>query len=99
TEIAARYGVACEAAVLPNILMIRVGETTPAILDVTTQRLTSLRLDQMSDLAVLIDQVKQRRLAPVEAARRVDHIRASAPRFGLVPMVAGYVLLVVGLTL
>src|SRR5262245_24698442 len=99
TEIAARYGIACETAVLPNILMIRLGETTSAVLDVTTQRLTSLRLDQRSDLAVLIDRVKQRQLTPAEAARRVDHVRASAPRFGPVPMVAGYVLLVIGLTL
>ncbi len=98
-EIAARYRITCEPAVLPNILMIRLGESTSAILDVTTQRLTSLRLDQMSDLAVLIDRVKQRQLTPVEAARRVDHIRATAPRFGLAPMVGGYVLLVVGLTL
>jgi uncharacterized membrane protein YjjP (DUF1212 family) len=98
-EIAARYGVTCEVAVLPNILMIRLGQTTSAVLDVTTQRLTSLRLDQMSDLAVLIDQVKQRRLAPLEAARRVDQIRASAPRFGSALIVAGYALLVVGLTL
>jgi uncharacterized membrane protein YjjP (DUF1212 family)/uncharacterized membrane protein YjjB (DUF3815 family) len=99
TEIAARYGVTCETAVLPNILIIRLGENTSAVLDVTTQRLTTLRLDQMSDLAVLIDRVKQRRLTPAEAARRVDHIRATAPRFGLAPTVAGYVLLVFGLTL
>jgi len=101
TEIAARYGVTCEAAVLPNILMIRLGQTTSpsAVLDVTTQRLTSLRLDQMSDLAVLIDQVKQRRLTPLEAARQVDRIRSSAPRFGPALIVAGYTLLVVGLTL
>jgi uncharacterized membrane protein YjjP (DUF1212 family) len=99
TEIAAGYGVACETAVLPNILMIRVGETTSAVLDVTTQRLTTLRLDQMSDLALLIDRVKQRRLTPLEAARRVDQIRATAPRFGAAAIVAGYVLLVIGLTL
>ena len=100
-EIAASYGVTCEVAVLPNILMIRLGQTTSAsaVLDVTTQRLTTLRLDQMSDLAVLIDQVKQRRLTPLEAARRVDQIRASAPRFGPALIVAGYTLLVVGLTL
>jgi len=99
TEIAARYGVTCETAVLPNILIIRLGENTSAVLDVTTQRLTTLRLDQMSDLAVLIDRVKQCRLTPAEAARRVDHIRATAPRFGPAPNVAGYVLLVIGLTL
>ena len=100
-EIAASYGVTCQAAVLPNILMIRLGQSTSAsaALDVTTQRLTTLRLDQMSDLAVLIDQVKQHRLAPLEAARRVDLIRASAPRFGSPLIVAGYTLLVVGLTL
>jgi uncharacterized membrane protein YjjP (DUF1212 family) len=79
--------------------MIRLGETTSAVLDVTTQRLTSLRLDQMSDLALLIDRVKQRRLTPLEAARRVDQIRATAPRFGPAAIVAGYVLLVIGLTL
>src|SRR3954466_15997916 len=100
-DIAASYEVTCEVAVLPNILMIRLGQTTSpsAVLDVTTQRLTTLRLDQMSDLAVLIDQVKQRRLTPLEAARRVDRIRASAPRFGPALIVAGYALLVVGLTL
>src|SRR6187455_1478380 len=78
-EIAARYGVTCETAVLPNILMIRLGETTSTVLDVTTQRLTTLRLNQMSDLALLIDQVKHRQLTPVEATRRVEMIRATAP--------------------
>jgi uncharacterized membrane protein YjjP (DUF1212 family) len=98
SEIAARHGVPCEIAVLPNILMIRLGESASAVLDVSTQRLTSLRLDQMSDLAVLIDQLKQRFLTPLEAAERVENIRSAAPRFGPLPMVGGYTLLVIGLT-
>jgi uncharacterized membrane protein YjjP (DUF1212 family) len=99
TEIAARYGVTCETAVLPNILIIRLGESASALLDVTTQRLTTLRLGQMSDLSALIDRVKQRQLTPSEATRQVGIIRATAPRFGPLPNVAGYVLLVFGLTL
>src|SRR4051812_16090697 len=98
-EIAARYGMRCETVALPNILMIKLGDTTPAVLDVATQRLTTLRLDQMSDLAVLIERVKQRRLTTVETTRQVEQIRATAPRFGAALIVAGHVLLVIGLTL
>ena len=98
-DIASVYGTRCIIIALPNILMVKLGESGSTLLDMSTQRLSTLRLDQTSALAEMIDQVKRCRLSPAEAARRVDQIRARPARFGPVIMVAGYVLLVVGLTL
>ena len=67
TEIALAYQVKCEIVALPNILMIKIGQSVQELMDFTIQRPTSLPLNQMSALGVLVDEVKGKRISPAEA--------------------------------
>jgi uncharacterized membrane protein YjjP (DUF1212 family) len=69
------------------------------LLDFTVQRLTYLKLDQMSELMPLIDRVQHRTLAPGAAAKQIDQILAQPHRFGWPLVILGYFLSCVGLTL
>ena len=84
---------------LPNILMIKLGHSSQAILDFTVQRLTSLKLDQMSELVQAIDDVQRKVVPPGEAMQQADRILAKQHRFGMPTIVFGYVLSCIGLTL
>jgi uncharacterized membrane protein YjjP (DUF1212 family)/uncharacterized membrane protein YjjB (DUF3815 family) len=99
TEIAQAHGAKSEIVALPNIIMIKLGQTTAGQFDFTVQRLTSLPLDQISELVELIDQLKQGRVLPSEASTRIDRILARPPRFGTPLVLLGFVLSSVGLTL
>ncbi len=99
TRIALAYDVQCEIIALPNILMIKIGQSTQELTDFTVQRPTSLPLNQISALTELIDQVLQKNILPIEASREVDRILASPPRFNSIVVIAGYVVSVLGLTL
>lgn len=98
-SIARAYDASGEFVVFPNALLIKLsgkGETT---LDVNTQTPGILPLDQISDLAVLIDRVMQRRVLPAEASERVDAILARPMRFGMWGTVLGIGLAALGLAL
>ena len=58
TEIALAYDVECEIVALPNVIMIKLGQSTQGLVDFAVQRLTTLQLDQISELVELVDQVK-----------------------------------------
>ena len=60
TEIAMAHGTECEIVALPNVILIQLGHTSGQV-DCAVQRLTTLQLDQVSELAELIDQVKQKK--------------------------------------
>ncbi|HJS20194.1 MAG TPA: threonine/serine exporter family protein, partial [Anaerolineales bacterium] len=62
TEIAFAYGMKCEIVALPNVIMIQLGHSTRGRLDFAVQSLTSLQLDQASELAEIVDQVKNKRI-------------------------------------
>jgi uncharacterized membrane protein YjjP (DUF1212 family) len=99
TEIALAYQVECEIIALPNILMLKLGNSVHEVMDFTVQRPTSLPLNQLSALGVLIDNVKAKRIQPVEASRQVDRILSLQPRFKAAAITAGYILSSIGLTL
>jgi uncharacterized membrane protein YjjP (DUF1212 family) len=98
-RIALAYDTQCEVIALPNILMIKIGQSTQELTDFTVQRLTSLPLNQISALNVLIDQLLRKNILPVEASREVDRILATPPRFNPIVVMIGYVIAVLGLTL
>ncbi len=56
-------------------------------MDFAVQRLTTLQLDQMSELVELIDQVKQKKIRLAEASRQMDRILAKPPRFNSVMVI------------
>lgn len=97
--IARTYGKTCEIVALPNVLMIKLGNSVQGSVDFTVQQMTSLRLDQVSGLVELIDQVKQKLILPSGAIQRVDQILAKPHRFKPVAVLFGYILSCIGLTL
>jgi uncharacterized membrane protein YjjP (DUF1212 family) len=99
TEIANAYNTFCEILALPNVLMIELGRSSRARVEFTVQRLTTLQLDQISEFAELIDQVKRRKITLVDATRQMETIQAKKPRFGSLLVVLGYGLSCLGLTL
>jgi uncharacterized membrane protein YjjP (DUF1212 family) len=99
TEIAQNYQMPCEIVALPNILMLKLGQTRHELVDFTIQRPTSLPLNQLSALGELVDEVKERHISPVEATQQVDEILSLQPRFNSAMLVIGYVVSILGLTL
>ncbi len=57
------YGTECEIVALPNVILIELGHVQPGQVDFAVQRLTTLQLDQVSELAELIDQVRNKEIA------------------------------------
>jgi len=99
TQIARVYDVDCEIVALPNILMIKLGQSAQGQVDFTVQRMTSLPLDQSSELVELIDRLLRRQIFPGEAAREVDRILAKPARFNSAIVIFGYFLSSIGLTM
>jgi uncharacterized membrane protein YjjP (DUF1212 family) len=97
--IANTYGIACEIAALPNIILIKLGQTSQGVVDFTVQRLTSLKLDQVSELMQLIDKVRRKLILPREAVSQLDQIQARTQRFSPAAIIFGFLLSSIGLTL
>lgn len=99
TEIALAYDVKCEIIALPNVIMIELGPSAHGRVDVAVQRLTTLMLDQLSEIVDLIDRVKQKKIPLSRAAAQMDRILAKPARFKAVIVVFGYFLSCIGLTM
>ncbi len=99
TEIANTYGVKCEIVALPNILMTKLDRPPYGIVDFTVQQLTSLKLDQMSELVLLVDQLQRKLIQPATAIQQLDRILVKPHRFNAATVILGYFLSCIGLTL
>lgn len=99
TDISLKYGKTCEIVALPNFLIIKLGESSQAKLDLALQRLTSIQLNQISEFIALVDQVKNRDISLKEASRKFDLVRIMKPRFNAWMEVFGYFIACVGLTM
>jgi uncharacterized membrane protein YjjP (DUF1212 family) len=99
TAIADAYGQKCEIVALPNTILIKLGESPLPAVDFSVQGLTSLKLDQMSELGQLIDKVQRGLVLPREAVAQVDRVLAMPHRFRAATVIAGYFLSSIGLTL
>jgi uncharacterized membrane protein YjjP (DUF1212 family) len=98
TEIALAYGTECEIVALPNVILIQLGHTRGQV-DCAVQRLTTLQLDQVSELAELIDQVLHKTVSLEQADQQLDRILAKPPRFKPLVVIFGYFLSCIGLTM
>lgn len=98
TEISLAYGMECEVMALPNVILINLGESH-SMMDLAVQRLTTLPLDQISELTETIDLVKHKDIPLAEASQQIDRILAKHPRFNSAIIVLGYGLSCVGLTM
>ena len=99
TEIAMIYGFNCEVVALPNVIMIELGKETRGRVDFTVQQLTTLQLDQASEIAKVVDRVMRKILPLAEASRQIDRILVKPPRFHPAVVILGYFLSCIGLTL
>jgi uncharacterized membrane protein YjjP (DUF1212 family) len=99
TEIARAYGKVFEIMALPNMIMLKVGNSPETKVDFSVQGLTAMQLNQVSEIVELVDQVKQKQVTPKDASRAIDEILAQEPRFGSLVIIMGYILSCVGLTL
>ena len=99
TEIALVYDVPCEIMALPNVIMIELGPSQHGQVDFAVQSLTTLQLDQVSEIADLIDRVKQKNIPLANAAVRMDRILTKPPRFKSAMVIFGYFLSCIGLTM
>ncbi len=99
TEIAMAYGMECEIVALPNVVLIQLDHSSRGRVEFAVQRLTTLQLDQVSELAELIDQVRNKDVALDIASAQLDRILAKPPRFKPSIGVLGYFLSCVGLTM
>lgn len=99
TEIALVYDVDCEIMALPNYVMIKLGQSSRGRVDFAVQRLTTLQLDQVSEIVELIDRVKHKNIPLAKASVEMDRILAKTPRFNSVLIILGYLLSCIGLTM
>jgi len=98
-DIADVYHMKSQIVALPNILIVKLGESQSATLDISTDLPGALRLNQASDLAILIDDLYRRRITPSQASSGIDRIMQKPPRFNQWIILLGYVISVIGLTL
>jgi uncharacterized membrane protein YjjP (DUF1212 family) len=99
TEIALVYDIECEIVALPNVIMIELGQSTRGRVNLAVQRLTTLKLDQISELTATIDQVKHKKIPLAQASQQIDRTLAKQPRFNSVIVILGYGISCIGLTM
>ena len=99
TELAMIYGTECEIVALPNVILIQFGHSQRGQMDFAVQRLTTLQLDQVSELAEMIDQVKHKKIPLEQASQQLDRILNKPPRFKPAIVLLGYFISCIGLTM
>jgi uncharacterized membrane protein YjjP (DUF1212 family) len=99
TEIAMAYDMECEIVALPNVVLIQLNHASRGRVEFAVQRLTTLQLDQVSELAETIDQVKHKKMSLEKVSQQMDRVLAMQPRFKPAIGVLGYFLSCVGLTM
>ena len=85
-----------EIVALPNVVLIQLGHSSHGQVDCAVQRLASLQLDQVSELAEMIDQVKQKKIPLDQANQQLDRILTKQPRFKQSIVFLGYFLSCIG---
>ena len=99
TEIAIAYDTECEIVALPNEVWLQLSHSSRGRIEFAVQRLTLLQLDQVSELAELIDQVKSKKIPLDQANQSLERILTKPPRFKPAIVILGYFLSCVGLTM
>ncbi len=84
---------------LPNAILINLGQATRGHVDLVVQRLTTVQLDQVSELGELVERVKQKKITLAQAIRQMDGILIKRPRFNSLMIIVGYVISCIGLTM
>jgi len=99
-RIAAAYGISdARVAVLPNLVLAAGGRGRPTVIEFARLDPLYLRLDRTAAIADLADAAERGEVDPEDGLRRLDEIAKIQHRFGLVGVIAGHMVLTIGLTL
>ena len=84
--------------VVPTLLLLRYGADRVTFVDLSSRPL-DLRLDQVSDIYRLVDEVEQGNVGPAEGLTRLQEALHKPPRFGWLAAVVGMALIAAGIAL
>ena len=99
-RIAAVYGVSdARVAVLPNLVLAAGGRGRPAAIEFARLQVLGLRLDRTAAISDLAREAEHGLVDPEDGIRRLEEIAAMQHRFGLIGVIAGHMVLTMGLAL
>ena len=98
-KIANAYRVKAQVAVLPNILLIKLGGHGSAEVDLASGVNQPYRLDQTADVFHLVGRAERAEVSPNEGLRRLAEIRRTPSRYNPATRILGYAGIAVGIGL
>ena len=98
-KIARAYGIDAQIAVLPNVLLVKVGDRELSEVGLASNVVKPLRLDQTAAVFALAQLAERAEISPADGLRRLDEIERDASRFGAAARILGYALVAVGIGL
>ncbi len=97
--IATAYQVKAQITVLPNTLLIKIGGRGGSEVDLASELIHPLRLDQTADVFELVAKAEKAEIAPLEGVRRLKEIEDLPSRYSAVVRILGYAAIAVGIGL
>lgn len=99
-RIATAYGMRrVRVVAFPTAIFISVDDGTGERVTLAEGPVSSLRLDQISDIYTLGSSVQRKELTPGQGLEQLNRIMRKAPRFGLVGTICGHTILSFGLAM
>ena len=98
-KIAHAYGMDAQIAVLPDIILVKLGERELSRVGLASHVVKPLRLDQTAAVFALAHLAERAEISPADGLRRLDEIERGASRFGAAARILGYALIAVGIGL
>ena len=97
--IATAYQVKAQITALPNTLIIKIGGRGQSEVDLASEVVQPLRLDQTADVFNLVKKAETADIAPLEAVRRLKEIEGNPSRYSAAVRMLGYAAIAVGIGL
>ena len=97
--IATAYQVKAQITALPNTLIIKIGGRGQSEVDLASEVVQPLRLDQTADVFNLVEKAETAEIAPLEGVRRLKEIEGNPSRYSAAVRILGYAAIAVGIGL
>jgi uncharacterized membrane protein YjjP (DUF1212 family) len=97
--IATAYQVKAQITALPNTLLIKIGGRGQSEVDLASEVVQPLRLDQTADVFNLVEKAETAEIAPLEGVRRLKEIEGNPSRYSAAVRILGYAAIAVGIGL
>jgi uncharacterized membrane protein YjjP (DUF1212 family) len=99
TRIARAYGVEVEVTIVPNLLLVKLGNRESSTIDLASGANQTLRLDQTAAVFDLAREAERAAISPAEGLKRLRDIERQPARYAAEVRTLGYALIAVGLGL